>query len=140
MENPPKVNRTVPYRAVPCSGKAPSVGSRNGAGSGADSVGSRNGAGSGADSVGSRNGAGSGADSVGSRNGAGSGADSVGSRNGAGSGADSILKAEPLNLIFQPKCAFFGAGEVAAEIGPFVACAAVEAGEAGAAEEAFYMG
>ncbi len=23
MENPPKVNRTVPYRAVPCSGKAP---------------------------------------------------------------------------------------------------------------------
>ncbi len=136
MENPPKVNRTVPYRAVPCSGKAPSVGSRNGAGSGADSVGSRNGAGSGADSVGSRNGAGS----VGSRNGAGSGADSVGSRNGAGSGADSILKAEPLKLIFQPKCAFFGAGEVAAEIGPFVACAAVEAGEAGAAEEAFYMG
>ncbi len=25
MENPPKVNRTVPYRAVPCSGKAPRV-------------------------------------------------------------------------------------------------------------------
>ncbi len=25
MENPPKVNRTVPYRAVPCSGKAPLV-------------------------------------------------------------------------------------------------------------------
>ncbi len=25
MENPPKVNRTIPYRAVPCSGKAPKV-------------------------------------------------------------------------------------------------------------------
>ncbi len=67
---------------------APScVGSRTGAGSGADYVGSRNVAGSvgsrnGADSVGSRNGA----DSVGSRNGAGSGADYLGSRNGACSG------------------------------------------------------
>ncbi len=25
VENPPKVNRTEPYRAVPCSGKAPLV-------------------------------------------------------------------------------------------------------------------
>ncbi len=57
------------------------MGSRDGAGSGADSVGSRDGAGSGADSVGSRDGAGC----VGSRN----GADCVGSRNGAGSGTAS---------------------------------------------------
>ncbi len=46
----------------------------------------------GAGSVGSRTGAGSGADSVGSRTGAGSGADSVGFRTGEGSGADSERK------------------------------------------------
>ncbi len=58
-------------------------------------MGSRDGAGSGADSV---DGAGSGVDSVGSRDGAGSGSDSVGSRDGAGSAVNSTLKAEPLKF------------------------------------------